>query len=88
MPSGTINTTQAERSVVTIGTMHQVHIGDMRHLAIMWHSLSHLSEMLTEPDVSSTTLRLTACMVLIALRASRLSEATSFCSILPNVQFL
>ena len=44
--------------------------------------------MLTEPNVSSTTLRLTACMVLIALRASRLSEATSFCSILPNVQFL
>ena len=36
--------------------------------------LLHLSEMLAGSGVSSTTLRLTACVVLIALRALHLSE--------------
>ena len=37
--------------------------------------LSHLSEMLFRARIANTTLRLSACMVLIALRACSLSEA-------------
>ena len=79
MPAGAINTIQAAEpcSVVTSDRAHHVHIGDMRYLTIMRHNLSHLSEMLVEYESPSTTLRLTAGMVLIALRALRLSEATT-----------
>ena len=59
--------------------MPLAHIGDMRHRYTIHHGQSHLSEMPGECHghlyhCMSTTLRC-ACMVLIALRALRLSEA-------------
>ncbi|MBR6064761.1 MAG: hypothetical protein IKP54_11485 [Bacteroidales bacterium] len=58
-----------QRSVVRAETVCLVHIGDMRHITAVKHRLSHLYEMLVCVSISFTTLRLSACMVLIALRA-------------------
>ena len=72
-----INTTQADRrSVVEAVRGSYKHLGEMR-----WamkdscnSEMSHISDMQDHPSPSVTTLRF-ACMVLIALRARRLSEA-------------
>ena len=51
VPTGAINTTQAERSVVTTERTHQVHISDMRHLTttsswkVTWVPYKHISDM-------------------------------------------
>ena len=82
-----INTTQADRrSVVEAVRGSYKHLGEMR-----WamkdscnREMSHISDMQDHPRPSVTTLRF-ACMVLIALRARRLSEALGLWPRIVNV---
>ena len=71
MPTGAINTIQAKRSVVLAMRGGHKHLGEMRQTMLydVDCKLSHISDMQAHQRPSVTTLRLSACVVLIALRA-------------------